>query len=144
MIITAKDLSERASEAYKEFLEAMEDYLSLSPPCSRRVYLSGSMSLLPREVWRSRFRKAQLILELCANDVEVVNPAETLIARHPWLYRLLGYRLTLWYDLRLLRSCHFICMVDDKWTTSRGARLERRKALEWGIMDMELPQVLNK
>lgn len=144
MTITVRTPADRISEAYEEFREAMEDYLSQSPPCCRRVYLSGSMSLLPREVWRSRFRKAQLILELCVNDVEVVNPAETLIARHPWLYRLLGYRLTLWYDLRLLRSCHFICMVDDNWTTSRGARLERRKALEWGIMDMELPQVLNK
>ncbi len=69
--------------------------------------------------------------------MKVVNPAETFIANMPWLYRLLGYRLTLAYDLWLLRHCTHIRMVGDDWQQSRGARLERMKAREWGIKELK-------
>ena len=96
-----------------------------------KVYLSGRMSGLSPETWRWRF--ATLYVVLCQQGHEVVNPADTVIARHPWLYRIVGYRLTLWYDLRLLKRCTHICMVGNDWRQSRGARLERMKAREWGI-----------
>ena len=101
-----------------------------------KVYLSGRMSGLPGDVWWNRFRLAKFELEH-AHSMKVVNPADTVIARHPWLYRLIGYRLTLWYDLRLLRRCTHIHMVGDDWQQSRGARLERLKAREWGIPEMK-------
>lgn len=103
----------------------------------KRVYLSGRMSGLPDREWRLRFKRAEWLMwwKFC-NDV--VNPADTIIARHPWLYWLVGYRLTLWYDLRLLRRCTHIYMVGNDWHLSRGARLERMKAKKWNIKLLEL------
>lgn len=102
-----------------------------------KVYLSGRMSGLPREVWWNRFRLAQYELEAKHGNVQVVNPAETFITNMPWLYRLIGYKWTLWYALRLLRRCTHIYMIGDDWQQSRGARLERLKARQWGIVEMK-------
>ena len=85
-------------------------------------------------IWWSRFFGAEMGWRQMGYDV--VNPADTIISRHPWLYRIIGYRLTLWYDLRLLRRCHYIYMVDNEWPLSRGARLERIKAHQWGITEI--------
>jgi hypothetical protein len=103
---------------------------------TKRVYLSGRMSGLPLVIWRWGFSIAKDTLE--RQGYEVINPADTLIARHPWLYRIVGYRLTLWYDLRLLRRCTHIYMVGNDWHLSRGARLERMKARKWNIKLLEL------
>lgn len=100
-----------------------------------KVYLSGRMSGLSADTWRWRFSQKKVLLEWDRDDVTVVNPADTTIARHPWMYRLVGYRFTLWYDLRLLRRCTHISMVGNDWHQSRGARLERLKALQWGIQE---------
>ena len=94
------------------------------------------MSGLPEFIWWNRFKMAQYELEAKHGNVKVVNPAETIIARHPWLYKIVGYRWTLWYDLRLLRRCDAIYMVGDDWQQSRGARLERLKARKWGIPEL--------
>lgn len=94
------------------------------------------MSGLSHETWRLRFDLRKMRLEEIGYDV--VNPADTIIARHPWLYKILGYRLTLWYDLRLLKRCTHIYMVGNDWQLSRGARLERLKAREWNIKLLEL------
>lgn len=94
------------------------------------------MSGLHRDIWWNRFRLAKFELEH-AHSMKVVNPADTVIARHPWLYWLVGYRLTLWYDLQLLKRCDFITMVEDDWQQSRGARLERLKARQWGIKELK-------
>ena len=102
----------------------------------KRVYLSGRMSNIPPVIWRWRFSIVTETLE--ALGWRVINPADTLIARHPWLYRLVGYRLTLWYDLRLLKRCTHIYMVGNDWHLSRGARLERMKARKWNIKILEL------
>ena len=102
-----------------------------------KVYLSGRMSGLPEFIWWNRFRMAQYELEEKYGDVKAVNPARTIIAMHRWLYRLVGYRLTLWYDLQLLKRCDLFTMVGDDWQQSRGARLERLKAREWGIAELK-------
>ena len=100
----------------------------------KQVYLSGRMSNVPPVIWRWRF---SIVKEtLGEKGWTVINPSDTVIARHPWLYRLVGYRFTLWYDLRLLRRCTHICMVGNDWHLSRGARLERMKAREWGIVEL--------
>ena len=93
------------------------------------------MSGLPAEIWRARFYGAYFGLK--HRGIRAVNPADTLIARHPWLYRIIGYRMTLWYDLWLLKHCTHIHMVGDDWRQSRGARLERMKAREWGIAELK-------
>ena len=102
----------------------------------KRVYLSGRMSGLPEREWRWWFATVQIILE--EQRWQVVNPADTIIARHPWIYKILGYRLTLWYDLRMLKRCTHIFMVGPGWRKSRGARLERMKARQWDIKLLKL------
>ena len=102
-----------------------------------KVYLSGRMSGLPKFIWWKRFRLAKFELEWTHGNVKVVNPADTIIANMPWLYRLIGYRLTLWYDLHLLKRCTHYMMVGSDWQQSRGARLERMKAREWGINELK-------
>ena len=102
---------------------------------SKRVYLSGRISNIPPVIWRWRFSIVKEALE--RQGYEVINPADTTIASHPWLYWIVGYRFTLWYDLRLLRRCTHICMVGNDWHLSRGARLERMKARECGIQELK-------
>ena len=119
---------ESLNEARREFEKVCDEHIARYGR-NAKVYLSGSMSHVPRETWRWRFATVQKILE--EQGWQVVNPADTIIARHPWLYRLVGYRLTLWYDLRLLKRCTHIFMVGPGWRDSRGARLERIKARQW-------------
>ena len=95
------------------------------------------MSGLPEREWRMRFKRAEWRLWWQNVDVDIINPADTIIARNPWLYRLVGYRWTLWYDLQLLKRCDLFTMVGDDWRQSRGARLERLKARKWGIQELK-------
>ena len=101
---------------------------------TKRVYLSGRMSGLSQKEWRWRFLTADMTLDM--QGYEVINPADTIIARHLWLYKIVGYRLTLAYDLWLLKRCSHIFMVGNDWMQSNGARLERMKAREWGIKEL--------
>jgi hypothetical protein len=126
---------ERLNEARREFDKACDEHIARYGR-NAKVYLSGAMSHVPRDTWRWRFATVQKILE--EQGWLVVNPAHTIIARHPWLYRLVGYRLTLWYDLQLLKRCTHIFMVGPGWRDSRGARLERMKARQWGISELKL------
>lgn len=101
-----------------------------------KAYLSGRMSGLPEHFWRVRFAIKADWLRTFGH--EVVNPANTVIAKHQWLYHIVGYRLTLAYDLWLLKHCTHIYMVGNDWHLSRGARLERMKARQWNIKLLEL------
>ena len=92
------------------------------------------MSGLSQKEWRWRFLTADMTLNM--QGYEVINPADTIIARHLWLYKIVGYRLTLAYDLWLLKRCSHIFMVGNDWMQSKGARLERLKAREWSIKEL--------
>ena len=127
---------ERLNEARREFDKACDEHIDRYGR-NARVYLSGRMSGLEPVCWRNKFRRAEIKLLAKYDDIEIVNPADTIIARHPWLYRLVGYRMTLWYDLQLLRRCTHIFMVCSDWKVSRGARLERLKARQWGIIELK-------
>ena len=98
----------------------------------KRVYISGPMSGLSREYYMKCFAERERQLRMVHPDWRIVNPTKLAPCRWPWLYRLLGYRLTLAYDLWHLRRCTHICMM-TAWRYSRGARLEHLKAREWGI-----------
>ena len=101
----------------------------------KRIYISGPMSGVPREQYLEMFRRAEQSLRARGYQ-RIVNPIRVLACRWPWLYRIVGYRWTLWYDLRLLRRCTHIFMVGNDWQQSRGARLERLKARQWGIQEL--------
>ena len=88
---------------------------------SKRVYISGQMSGLPREEYLARFAKAESLLR--QEGFAVVNPARLLPSRWQWLYRLMGYRLTLLYDLWRLSRCDLIYKIPG-WKESHGANIE--------------------
>ncbi len=87
----------------------------------QRVYISGAMSGVAREHYLARFDMAERILK--NEGWRVVNPARLAPCRWPWLYRLLGYRLTLLYDLWHLSRCTHIYKMPG-WQQSRGANIE--------------------
>lgn len=70
---------ERLNEARREFEKACDEHIEIYGR-NARVYLSGRMSGLPRETWRWRFATIQVSLELL--KWRVINPADTIIARH--------------------------------------------------------------
>ena len=87
----------------------------------KKVYISGQMSGFPREEYLARFAKAESLLR--QEGFAVVNPARLLPSRWPWLYRLMGYRLTLLYDLWHLSHCDLIYKIPG-WKESHGANIE--------------------
>ena len=77
---------------------------------TERVYLSGRISGLPRETYLARFAHAEEILR--REGYAVLNPCRLAPCRWPWLYRVLGYELTLLYDLwHLWHRCDRIFFI---------------------------------
>ena len=68
------------------------------------------------------FWKAEELLNKAGYD-DTVNPVRVWACKFPWLYRLVGYRLTLLYDIWLLMRCTHIYKL-PRWQQSRGANIE--------------------
>lgn len=86
------------------------------------IYISGPISGVRREVFMERFAAAEKSLR-SLGYVNIVNPTRLWVCRFPWLYKLLGYKLTLFIDLWLLTRCRLIYKMPD-WRDSRGAQIE--------------------
>ena len=127
---------ERLNKAKREFDKACDEHIARHGR-NARVYISGPMSRLDRELYLKMFRRAEQSLR-SQGYTRVVNPIRVWACRWPWLYRILGYRLTLAYDLWLLSRCDAIYMVGTDWQQSRGARLERLKAIKWNKLILSL------
>lgn len=84
-----------------------------------KIYISGPMSGLHREVYLRKFREAEKELRGLGFR-RIVNPINVWACRWPWLYRIIGYRLTLWYDIQLLKRCDAIYLLTN-WELSKGA-----------------------
>ena len=87
----------------------------------KKVYISGRISDLPREQYMTMFGIAEQMLR--KKGYEVVNPTRFIMCKYIWLYRLLGYRLTLLYDLWKLMQCDLIYKLPG-WQQSKGANIE--------------------
>lgn len=72
----------------------------------KKVYISGRISDLPREQYMTMFGIAEQMLR--KKGYEVVNPTRFYVCKYIWFYRLLGYRLTLLYNLWRLMQCDLI------------------------------------
>lgn len=120
----------KVKEAREEFDKSCDDYIARYGR-NARVYISGPMSNLPREQYMERFRKAEEILR-SRGYRKIVNPIRVWACRWPWLYRLVGYRLTLLYDLWLLMRCDQIYKLPG-WQKSRGANVESCVAYHFKI-----------
>ena len=79
------------------------------------------MSGLPREQYMMHFQKAEELLT--KEGFKVINPTKFLMCRHLWLYRLLGYNITILYDLWRLSKCDNIYKLPG-WQQSHGANIE--------------------
>ena len=118
------------NEARREFDKACDDHIERYGR-NARVYISGPMSGLTRKEYLRNFREAEK--ELRAKDyTRIVNPIHVWACRWPWLYRIVGYRLTLLYDLWLLTRCDLIYKIPG-WQESRGANIESCVAYHFKI-----------
>lgn len=61
-----------------------------------------------------------------------VDPTRTILSRWKWLYRIVGYRLTLLYDLWLLMRCDNIYKIPG-WRMSKGANIESCVAYHFNV-----------
>ena len=104
------------------------------PIITDRVYISGPMSSLPREQYIQRFRLAEQLLRE-RGYCNIVNPCRMWTCRWPWLYRLIGYRLTLLYDLWLVSRCQRIYKMPG-WRTSPGSQMESCVAFHFGVFSL--------
>jgi hypothetical protein len=87
----------------------------------KKVYISGPITGYDREYVSWAFAEAAERLETLG--MKVVNPTRTLLFRWQWLYRIVGYKVTLLYDMWLLSRCDYIFMLPH-WGLSGGARSE--------------------
>ena len=100
----------------------------------KRVYISGPMSGVTREQYMEMFRRAEQSLRDRGYQ-RIVNPIRVLACRWPWLYRIVGYRLTLLYDLWLLMQCDLIYKLPG-WQHSKGANIESCVAYHMKVWPM--------
>ena len=109
--------------------------LTKAAPRKRRVYISGPST----RDWSSDVCSSDLVAEvaLARLGYEPVNPARFFVCQ-PWLFRAIGYRLTLLYDLWQLSRCAITYLPN--WTASGGANVEHRYATSVGIP--EVPEQL--
>ena len=121
---------ERVNEARREFEKACDEHVKRNGR-NARVYISGPMSNLTREQYLELFRRAEQSLRVQGYH-RIVNPIRVLACRWPWLYRLIGYKLTLLYDLWLLMRCDQIYKLPG-WRDSKGANIESCVAYHFKI-----------
>ena len=122
---------ERLNEAQREFDKACDEHIERHGR-NVRVYISGPMSNLSREQYLEIFRRAEQSLR-SQGYRKIVNPIRVWACRWTWLYRLVGYRLTLLYDLWLLMRCDLIYKLPG-WRESRGANIESCVAYHFKIL----------
>lgn len=118
----------------------------------KRIYISGPMSGLPREQYLELFGRAEQHLRQ-QGYTRITNPIRLWTCRWPWLYRMVGYRLTLLYDLWLLMHCNLIYKIPG-WQESRGANIESCVAYHFRVwpvhrqdvdkLDKKLAKLRNK
>lgn len=101
----------------------------------KRVYISGPMT----DPKTGKVSAENLLLFWQAEDLlrdhgydDVVNPVRVWACKFPWLYRMVGYRLTLLYDIWLLMRCTHIYKL-PRWQQSRGANIESCVAYHFKI-----------
>jgi hypothetical protein len=87
-----------------------------------KVYISGPMSGLNKEEVRKKFAENEA--ELKRYGYKVVNPCRVWAFKYGWVYRIVGYRLTLLYDLWLLSRCDAIHVLPGS-IKSRGCNIEQ-------------------
>ena len=135
---------EKLKEAKREFEKACDEHIERHGR-NARVYISGPMSNLSREQYLEIFRRAEQSLR-SQGYRKIVNPIRVWACRWTWLYRLVGYRLTLLYDLWLLMRCDQIYKLPG-WRESKGANIESCVAFHfkvWPVPQSDIKKIDKK
>ena len=101
-----------------------------------KVYISGPITGHDRDEYMAAFARAERLLK--NNGYRVANPTRHPPCRWRWLYRIMGYRLTLLYDLALLMRCDRIFLLPG-WKDSHGACIESFTAYHLRIRRLPSP-----
>ena len=110
----------------------------MEPPIiTERIYISGPMTGLTREQYAERFMLAEAMLRR-NGYTKIINPIRVWSCRFRWLFWIVGYRLTLLYDLFQLTRCHRIYKMPG-WKKSRGAQIESCVAYHFGQYTLTKP-----
>lgn len=96
----------------------------------KKIYISGPITGLERQVYIKNFSDKER--ELRAMGYDVVNPTKLLPSKFLFVYKIIGYKLTILYDLWHLMKCDYIYLLDG-WMKSKGAKVERYVARVFGI-----------
>lgn len=131
---------EQLNEARREFDKACDEHIARHGR-NARVYISGPMSGVDRKLYLEMFKRAEQSLR-SQGYTRVVNPIRVWACRWPWLYRIVGYRLTLLYDLWLLMRCDQIYKLPG-WRDSKGANIESCVAFHFKIWPVPDSQTKN-
>ena len=110
----------------------------------KKVYISGRMSGVDRDVYLEQFSKAERLLRQ-KGYTRIVNPIHIWACRWLWIYKMLewlfgkemAYRIVLFYDLWLLMRCDAICLLPG-WQRSRGASIENTFAAQYDLDHINL------
>ena len=112
---------------------------------TKKVYISGQISGLEREVYMSRFSRFEQMLK--DRGYMVVNPTRVWVCRWERLWKFLAgrtsehtiYALTLLYDLWLMMRCDLIYKIPG-WRESHGANIESCVAYHLKIWQLPTKQ----
>ena len=124
--MTDKEVNER----WREFERACDEHVARHGR-NARVYISGPMSGVDRKLYLEMFKRAEQSLR-AQGYRKIVNPIRVWACRWPWLYKVIGYRLTLLSDLWLLMRCDQIYKLPG-WRDSKGANIESCVAFHFKI-----------
>ena len=109
---------------------------------TKKVYISGQISGIEREVYMARFSRVEQMLK--DRGYMVVNPTRVWLSKwYTHLTKIVGhenaYRLTLLYDLWLLMRCDLIYKIPG-WRESHGANIESCVAYHLKIWQLPTKQ----
>ena len=95
-----------------------------------KVYISGPITGHDRQQVMETFAQHEQALQ--SLGYKTVNPCRVCAFKYGWLYRMVGYRLTLLYDLWLLSRCDGIHVLPGS-IKSRGCRIEQAWAENFNL-----------
>ena len=127
----------KVNERWLEFEKACDEHVARHGR-NARIYISGPMTdrrtgKVSKENIEAFYNAEKRLRD--AGNTCIVNPARVWACRWPWLYRIVGYRLTLWYDLQLLKHCDAIYLL-NRWQDSVGAYEEFKLAFRRNLYVM--------
>lgn len=102
----------------------------------QKVYISGPMTGWPRNIYMRKFGKVEQILR--RHGYDTINPCRVWSCRWPWLYRIVGYELTLLYDMWLIMKRADRMYYIPGWSYSRGCQLEFSVAMRFGKHELNI------